>query len=68
VTVGSDCFAFRNGLERRSGRNLAITVEPLRELTATQHRQLEDEVELLGAVMEANPTLAVGTVTVGPHA
>jgi hypothetical protein len=54
--------------QRRSGRNLAITVEPLRELTATQRRQLEDEVELVGAVMEAKPTLAVGTVTVGPHA
>ena len=54
--------------QRRTGRNLAITVEPLRELTATQRRQLEDEVELVGAVMEATPTLTVGTVTVGPHA
>ena len=54
--------------QRRTGRNLAITVEPLRELTATQRRQLEDEVELVGAVMEARPTLTVGTVTVGPHA
>ena len=54
--------------QRRSGRKLAITVEPLRELTATQRRQLDGEVELVGAVMEANPTLTVGTVTVGPHA
>ncbi|HEV2929536.1 MAG TPA: winged helix DNA-binding domain-containing protein, partial [Propionibacteriaceae bacterium] len=54
--------------QRRSGRRLAITVEPLGELTATQRRQLEDEVELVGAVMEARPTLTVGTVTVGPHA
>jgi hypothetical protein len=54
--------------QRRTGRNLAITVEPLRELTATQRRQLYDEVELVGAVMEAKPTLTVGTVTVGPHA
>jgi hypothetical protein len=54
--------------QRRTGRQLAITVEPLGELTATQHRQLEDEVELVGAVMEATPTLTVGTVTVGPHA
>jgi winged helix DNA-binding protein len=53
---------------RRSGRKLAITVEPLRELTATQRRQLDDEVELVGAVMQATPTLTVGTVTVGPHA
>jgi len=50
------------------GRQLAITVEPLRELTATHRQQLEDEVELVGAVMEAKPTLAVGTLSVGPHA
>ena len=54
--------------QRRSGRRLAITVEPLGALTATQHRELEDEVELVGAVMEAKATLTVGTVTVGPHA
>jgi Winged helix DNA-binding domain len=54
--------------QRRSGRKLAITVEPLGELTATQRRQLEDEVELVGTVMEARPVLTVGTVTVGPHA
>jgi Winged helix DNA-binding domain len=54
--------------QRRSGRTLAITVEPLRELTRTQRRQLDDEVDLVGAVMEAKATLTVGTVTVGPHA
>jgi hypothetical protein len=54
--------------QRRSGRTLAITVEPLRELTATHRRQLDDEAELVGAVMQATPTLTVGTVTVGPHA
>jgi hypothetical protein len=43
-------------------------VEPLQELTATQRRQLDDEVELVGTVMEAKPTLTVGTVTVGAHA
>jgi hypothetical protein len=54
--------------QRRSGRKLAITVEPLGELTAAQRRQLDEEVELVGAVMQAKPALAVGTVTVGPHA
>ncbi|HKA70080.1 MAG TPA: winged helix DNA-binding domain-containing protein [Actinomycetes bacterium] len=53
--------------QRRSGRTLAITVEPFGELTATQRRQLDDEVGLVGAVMQAAPTLTVGTVTVGPH-
>jgi hypothetical protein len=54
--------------QRRSGRKLAITVEPLRELTARQRRQLDDEAALVGAVMEAAATLTVGTVTVGAHA
>jgi hypothetical protein len=35
---------------------------------ARQRRELDDEVSLVGAVMEATPTLTVGPVTVGPHA
>lgn len=54
--------------QRRSGRKLAVTVEPLTRLTARHRRQLDEEVELLGAVMEASPTLKVGTVKVGAHA
>ena len=54
--------------QRRSGRKLAITVEPLRALTAAQRRQLDDEASLVGAVMQAAPTLTVGTVTAGAHA
>ncbi len=54
--------------QRRSGRKLAITVEPLRELTAVERRQLGDEVDLVGTVMEATATLTVGTVMAGAHA
>jgi hypothetical protein len=54
--------------QQRSGRRLAIAVEPLGTLTAAQRRQLDDEVELVGAVLEAKPTLTVGTVTAGAHA
>ena len=54
--------------QRRSGHRLAITVEPLHQLTAQQRRELDDEAALTGAVMEATPTLAVGPLTVGPHA
>ena len=54
--------------QRRSGRKLALTVEPLGELTSAQLRQLDDEAGLVGVVMEATPTLAVGRVTVGAHA
>jgi hypothetical protein len=54
--------------QRRSGRTLAITVEPLRELTARQHRQLDEETGILSAVMQATATLTIGTVTAGLHA
>jgi hypothetical protein len=54
--------------QRRSGRKLTITVEPLPELTARQRRQLDDEAGIVSAVMEATATLTVGTVTAGPHA
>ena len=54
--------------QRRSGRKLALTVEPLAELTASQRRQLEGEAALAGTVMEAAVTLTLGSVTVGPHA
>ena len=53
--------------QRRTGGKVAITVEPLRELTATERRELAEEVDLVGAVIEARPTLTIGTVTVGPH-
>jgi hypothetical protein len=43
--------------QQRSGRKLALTVEPLRKLTAPPRRQLDDEVDLIGAVMEATATL-----------
>ncbi len=54
--------------QRRSGRKLALTVEPLAGLTAAQRRQLDEEAALVGTVMEAAVTLTVGPVTVGPHA
>jgi hypothetical protein len=54
--------------QRRSGRKLALTVEPLAGLTTAQRRELGDEAALLGTVMEATVTLTIGPVTIGPHA
>jgi hypothetical protein len=54
--------------QKRSGRKVAITVEPLRPFTQAQRRELDDEVALVGEVVDAAPTLTVGTVTTGPHA
>lgn len=54
--------------QKRSGRKLQITVEPLASLTARHRRQLADEVELVGSVTETHASMTVGEVTVGPHA
>ncbi len=54
--------------QRRSGRTIAVTVEPLGRLSAARRRELEGQVERLGEILEAEPTLTIGTVTVGPHA
>jgi Winged helix DNA-binding domain len=53
---------------RRSGRRLDVTVEPFAPLTARQRRDLDDQVERVGEVLEGAPRLTIGTVTVGPHA
>ncbi|MER5832561.1 winged helix DNA-binding domain-containing protein [Streptomyces sp. NPDC002130] len=54
--------------QRRSGRRTTVTVEPLVRLTAQQRRELDEQVERVGEVLEATPELVVGEVTVGPHA
>ena len=54
--------------QRRTGRRLVITVETLAPLTAAQRRDLDDEVALIGRIVEAEPALVLGPVTVGPHA
>jgi hypothetical protein len=54
--------------QRRSGRRLDVTVEPLTDLAAAQRRELEEQVERVGAFLGAGPRLTVGPVTVGAHA
>ncbi len=54
--------------QKRSGRRVRITVEPLDGLTRAQTAALDDEVSRIGAIVEAEPDLVVGPVTVGPHA
>jgi uncharacterized protein YukE len=54
--------------QRRSGRRLVVTVEPLGRLTAAQRKLLDEQVELVGRVLDGRPELTVGKVTVGPHA
>ncbi|MBB4945072.1 hypothetical protein F4556_000607 [Kitasatospora gansuensis] len=54
--------------QKKTGRTVAITVEPFGELTARQHKQLDEQAQRIGTVIEARPTLAIGTITVGAHA
>jgi hypothetical protein len=54
--------------QKASGRKLTVTVEPFDNLTPRQQRELEAQMQRLGAIQEATATLSVGRVTVGPHA
>jgi hypothetical protein len=54
--------------QRRSGRKLDVTVEPLRRLTAARRRALDEQVERIGEFLEATPRLTIGPVTTGAHA
>jgi hypothetical protein len=55
--------------QRRRGRRTTVTVEPVgRRLTAGRERELREQVERVGDVLEAEAELVVGKVTVGPHA
>jgi hypothetical protein len=72
--AGNFPLLLRNGVvagvwhQKRSGSKVAVTVEPLRPLPKRLHRRLDEQVERLGAILEATPSLTVGEVTVGPHA
>jgi hypothetical protein len=54
--------------QRRAGRTIHVTVEPLAALGARQRRALGEQVERVGQIMEGTPSLTLGPVDVGPHA
>lgn len=54
--------------QKRTGRAVAITVEPLRPLTARRQRQLAEQADRMGEILRARPTLTIGTLDVGAHA
>ncbi|MFJ8862727.1 winged helix DNA-binding domain-containing protein [Streptomyces sp. NPDC102451] len=54
--------------QRRSGKRIAVTVEPLITPDAGRTRALEEQAEAVGRVLEGSPELTVGEVTVGGHA
>jgi len=54
--------------QKRSGKKIAVTVEPLTDLTAKQRKALDAEVGRIGQILEGTPTLTIGEITVGAHA
>ncbi|MFD3473248.1 winged helix DNA-binding domain-containing protein [Streptomyces sp. NPDC058695] len=54
--------------QRRSGKRITVTVEPLEKLTTGQLAELERQTTRIGEVAEGAAELTVGEVTVGPHA
>ncbi|MFC9605109.1 winged helix DNA-binding domain-containing protein [Streptomyces niveus] len=54
--------------QRRSGKWIDVTVEPLGTLTAAQRAGLDEQVERTGEILQGTPRLTVGTVSVGAHA
>jgi hypothetical protein len=54
--------------QRRSGRRIAITVEPLTRLTARRRSDVEAEAGRIGRMLSGTTEITFGTVASGPHA
>jgi hypothetical protein len=54
--------------QKRSGRRVALTVEPFERLTKPRRRDLDEQVDRIGTILGATPELTIGEVTVGGHA
>jgi hypothetical protein len=54
--------------QKRSGRRVAVTVEPFTRLTRARRGELDDQVTRIATILDATPSLTIGEVTVGGHA
>ncbi|MFD4373879.1 winged helix DNA-binding domain-containing protein [Streptomyces sp. NPDC058486] len=54
--------------QKKTGKTVTISVEPFTELTARQHKELAEQAHRIGSILEARPTLTLGTLTIGAHA
>lgn len=54
--------------QKRSGRRIAVTVEPFTRLTKPRRDELDEQVTRIGTILDATPKLTIGEVTVGGHA
>jgi hypothetical protein len=54
--------------QRRSGRRLDLTVEPLDPLSRRQRSELDEQVQRVAEILEGTARLTIGAVNVGAHA
>jgi Winged helix DNA-binding domain len=54
--------------QKKSGKRVAITVEPLEPLSARRRRELGVEAERIAEILGGTPDLTIGAITVGAHA
>ena len=54
--------------QKKAGKRLAVTVEPLRPLPAARRRELATQADRVAEILGGTADLTVGTVTVGAHA
>ncbi len=54
--------------QKRSGKRVALTVEPFIRMTMARRAELDEQVDRVGAILGATPELTIGEVTVGGHA
>jgi hypothetical protein len=54
--------------QRRAGKHIDFTVEPIGDLTKVQRSALDEQVERVATFLGGTPRLTIGKVSVGPHA
>jgi hypothetical protein len=54
--------------QKRTGRRVDLTVEPFVRMTTALRKELDEQVDRIGTILDATPTLTIGEVTVGGHA
>jgi winged helix DNA-binding protein len=52
---------------RKSGRKIHLTVEALRQLDADQDKQIHQQADRIAVIVDAEPTVTFGDVTVASH-
>jgi hypothetical protein len=54
--------------QRLAGSKVTLTVESFGKFTAAQRAELDEQADRLGEILEAKPSVTMGTVTAGKHA